>query len=61
MDKPVEYIEVYNSVMMRHIDSIFTDEIRENYYVSELVYLPNSEKWLIKLARKIDTTPNQKE
>ena len=52
-EKPYSIYHEFFGVSVRdHMLKLFKKHIRDEYWVEEIVQIPNSDKWIVKLVKK---------
>jgi hypothetical protein len=52
INKFEKYTELYNDSVLSYMEKCYKYSFRKDWFISEMVWMPREEKWLIKWKRK---------
>lgn len=53
MDEYVRFDEIYDTVLLDHLETMFRKSYRDGWKITALVYNPKDKKWLAKWSRDL--------
>lgn len=51
--KFIKYNEIFDSSLRNHVERYYKDSWKRGWYISEIVYMPKKEAWLVKWERSM--------